>query len=165
MKDFFSWKFGPNTWVFIIHGTSLFTAKYNVLKTSVSLNFNLCRNQNRFCWLKSIIALAGVAQWIECHPGNQRFTGSIPSQGTCLGCRPGPQLRVCKRQPHTDVSLLIFLPLFPTGDCSVWRGPSSHSERTVGSEVQHTRPTPMDWFSHGESACIVPRPLWDFFFC
>ena len=36
-------------------------------------------------------ALAGVAQWIECQPMNQRVTGSIPSQGTCLGCRPGPQ--------------------------------------------------------------------------
>ena len=36
-------------------------------------------------------ALAGVAQWIECWPVNQRVSGSIPSQGTCLGCRPGPQ--------------------------------------------------------------------------
>ena len=38
-------------------------------------------------------ALAGVAQWIECGPGNQRVTGLIPSQGTCLGCRLGTQLR------------------------------------------------------------------------
>ena len=36
-------------------------------------------------------ALAGVAQWIECGPTNQRVTSSIPSQGTCLGCGPGPQ--------------------------------------------------------------------------
>ena len=36
-------------------------------------------------------ALAGVAQWIECQPANQRAAGSIPSQGTCLGCGPGPQ--------------------------------------------------------------------------
>ena len=35
--------------------------------------------------------LAGVAQWIENHPVNQKVAGSIPSQGTCLGCRPGPQ--------------------------------------------------------------------------
>ena len=35
-------------------------------------------------------ALAGVAQRIECWPMNQRVTGSIPRQGTCLGCRPGP---------------------------------------------------------------------------
>ena len=35
-------------------------------------------------------ALAGVAQWIECQPANQKVTGSVPSQGTCLGCRPGP---------------------------------------------------------------------------
>ena len=37
-----------------------------------------------------IMALAGVAQWIEYQPANQRATGSIPSQGTCLGCGPGP---------------------------------------------------------------------------
>ena len=36
-------------------------------------------------------APAGVAQWIECRPVNQRVAGSIPSQGTCLGFRPGPQ--------------------------------------------------------------------------
>ena len=36
-------------------------------------------------------ALAGVAQWIEYQPANQMVAGSIPSQGTCLGCRPGPQ--------------------------------------------------------------------------
>ena len=32
-----------------------------------------------------IIALAGVAQWIEPWPVNQRVAGSILSQGTCLG--------------------------------------------------------------------------------
>ena len=36
-------------------------------------------------------ALASVAQWIECWPVNQRVAGWIPSQGTCLGCKPGPQ--------------------------------------------------------------------------
>ena len=37
------------------------------------------------------IALAGVVQWTECRLVNQRVTCSIPSQGTCLGCEPGPQ--------------------------------------------------------------------------
>ena len=37
------------------------------------------------------VALADMAQWIECGPANQRVAGSSPSQGTCLGCRPGPQ--------------------------------------------------------------------------
>ena len=37
------------------------------------------------------LALAGVAQWIEHRPENQRVAGSIPSQGTGLGYRPGPQ--------------------------------------------------------------------------
>ena len=36
-------------------------------------------------------ALAGVAQWIEHWPANPKVAGSILSQGTCLGCRPGPQ--------------------------------------------------------------------------
>ena len=42
---------------------------------------------------------------------NQRITGLIPSQGTCLVCRPGPQCGACKRQPHIDVSLSPSLPL------------------------------------------------------
>ena len=60
------------------------------------------------------IALAGVAQWIEHGPVNQRVAGSIPSQSTCLGCGPGPQFRVHERQPHIDVSLLLFLLPFPS---------------------------------------------------
>ena len=36
-------------------------------------------------------ALARVAQWIEYWIMNQRVTGSIPSQNTCLGCRLGAQ--------------------------------------------------------------------------
>ena len=35
------------------------------------------------------VALAGVAQWIEYMPVNERVASSIPSQGTCLGCRLG----------------------------------------------------------------------------
>ena len=37
------------------------------------------------------MALSGVAQWTERQPVNQSVTDSIPSQGTCLGCGPGPQ--------------------------------------------------------------------------
>ena len=40
---------------------------------------------------KTNITLAGAAQWTEHGPANQRVTSLIPSQGTCLGCRPGPQ--------------------------------------------------------------------------
>ena len=57
---------------------------------------------------KTVRALAGVAQWIECEPANQRVIGSIPSQGTCLGCGPGQvPSRECRRGNHT----LIFLSL------------------------------------------------------
>ena len=45
------------------------------------------------------MALAGVAQCVEHRPVNQRVAGLIPSQGTCLGCGPGSQLREWERQP------------------------------------------------------------------
>ena len=41
---------------------------------------------------KDSSALAGVAQWIEHQPANQRVAGSIPSQGIWLGYGPHPQL-------------------------------------------------------------------------
>ena len=66
-----------------------------------------------FLNLNKQIALSAVAQWIECWSENQRVAGLLPSQGTCLGCGPGPQWGVCERQPHIDVSLLLFLPLSP----------------------------------------------------
>ena len=65
-------------------------------------------------------ALAGVAQWIEHRPANWKVTSLIPSQGTCLDCRPVPQLGVCERHPidvsltHINVSLPLFLPPFPS---------------------------------------------------
>ena len=46
-----------------------------------------------------------MAQWTECQPVNQKVTSSIPSQSTCLGCGPGPQLGVWERQ-LIDVSLV-----------------------------------------------------------
>ena len=39
-----------------------------------------------FCYKKCTVSLAGVAQWIESGPENQRVAGLIPSQGTRLGC-------------------------------------------------------------------------------
>ena len=44
------------------------------------------------------MALAGVAQWVERQPANRKVAGSIPSQGTSLDYRPGPQLGMCERQ-------------------------------------------------------------------
>ena len=57
---------------------------------------------------------AGVAQWAEHQPVNQRVTAWIPSQGTCLGLGPGPQQGAHKRQLHIDVSLPLSpsLPFF-----------------------------------------------------
>ena len=55
------------------------------------------------------LALAGVAQWIECQLVNQRVVDCIPSQGTCLGCRPCPS-KGRARGNHT----LMFLSLSPS---------------------------------------------------
>ena len=55
----------------------------------------------------------GSADWVPAQ--EQKGHHSTPSQGTCLGCRPGPQLGAHKRQPHTGVPLPLFLPPFPTG--------------------------------------------------
>ena len=35
---------------------------------------------------------------------SRKVAGSIPGEGTCLGCRPGPQLGVCKRQPIVSLT-------------------------------------------------------------
>ena len=51
-----------------------------------------------------------MAQWIEQWPVKQGVTGSIPSQDTCLGCRPGPQWGARERQPHIDVSFPLSFP-------------------------------------------------------
>ena len=57
--------------------------------------------------------MAGMVQWIECRPTDQRVAGLIPSLGTCLGYRPTPPLGVFERQPHIDVSLPLSLPPSP----------------------------------------------------
>ena len=46
---------------------------------------------------------------------------------------------------------LLFHGRLYIGDCFAWHGPSSHSERPVGSEVQHIGPMPADRFFCGES--------------
>ena len=68
-------------------------------------------------WLKTLIlGLDGVAQWIECQSVNQKITGSVPSQGTCLGCGSGTRMRTREGQP-INVSLkhqYFILSLSPT---------------------------------------------------
>ena len=54
------------------------------------------------------MALAGMAHWIKHQPANQSVAGSIPSQGTPLGCRLGPQVGECER-PSTLMFLSLFL--------------------------------------------------------
>ena len=65
-----------------------------------------------------MFALAAVAQWIEHQPANQKVMGSVPGQGTCLGCRPVPSWGHVEGNLlmfflPIDVSLPLLLPLFP----------------------------------------------------
>ena len=52
-------------------------------------------------------ALAGVAQWIEHWPTNQRVAGSIPGQSTCLGLQARSPVGEHMRGNYT----LMFLSL------------------------------------------------------
>ena len=40
---------------------------------------------------KYSLVLTGVAQLVGHHPSKRKVTGSIPCQGTCLGCGFGPR--------------------------------------------------------------------------
>ena len=66
------------------------SARFN-RTNSTFLSFSYLESLASFCLTRlevtlklNQITLARVAQWIECWPMNQRVTGSIPSQGTCL---------------------------------------------------------------------------------
>ena len=55
--------------------------------------------------LKMQRAVSDVAQWTECQPTNCEVASLNPSQGTCLGCGPGPQLGVGKwEQMHVSLT-------------------------------------------------------------
>ena len=77
---------------FLPHPTPFPSGNHHTLFCELLLLFVL------FCFFEqptfeniSWLTLAGMAQWIECRPVNQRVTSSIPNQGTCLSCWPGPQ--------------------------------------------------------------------------
>ena len=57
----------------------------------------------------STTCLGGVAQWTECLPVNQKVASSIPSQGTCLGCRSDSPV-----EGALEVNTLMFLSLSPS---------------------------------------------------
>ena len=71
-----------------------------------------CGAKNRKCEMSSLKNWGGGPGWgpgwhssvDSVWPVTQKVTSSIPSQGTCLGCRLGPQLGACERKV-IDVSL------------------------------------------------------------
>ena len=82
---------------------------YNVLPRT-TLTMASSNKMNPLLKQRNYRAPTGVAQWTKCQPVNRKVTGSIPSQSTCLGHRPGPQWGAHERQPHSDVSLPFSLP-------------------------------------------------------
>ena len=62
-------------------------------------------------WKMTKNLLAGMSQWTECQPANQRVAGSIPSQGNAWVAGQVPSWGRA-RGNHTDVSLPFFLPSF-----------------------------------------------------
>ena len=65
------------------------------------------RNTGKLPWL---VWFSGLNE-LQC-PVNLKVAGSIPSRGTCLGCRPGPQVGACERQltpylSHTSLFLSL----------------------------------------------------------
>ena len=64
--------------------------------------------------LKIFWPLADVAQLVGGPLAKLKLAGSIPGQGTCLGCRPGPPLGHVEEATLIDVSLPLFLHPFPS---------------------------------------------------
>ena len=68
---------------------------------------------------KSTIALARRLSWLEHHPVHQNVIGSIPGQGTNLGCEFDPRLRRTQEAAdlmslsHIDVSFSPSISLPP----------------------------------------------------
>ena len=53
-----------------------------------------------------------MAQWVGLHPANQKVTGTIPGQGTCQSCGPGPWLGCARGSGSMCFShTLMFLSL------------------------------------------------------
>ena len=63
----------------------------NIVPRDFEVEFWEQKNRSIPWFYKAGTSLTGVAQWIERGTVKQRVTGLTPSQGTCLGCGPGPQ--------------------------------------------------------------------------
>ena len=79
---------------------------------TVSQQQSCLKSGNSLCLLclisKKLVISPGWCSSVDrVRAANQMVASSIPRQGTCLGCRPGPQCRAYERQPHT-----IFIPIF-----------------------------------------------------
>ena len=94
-------------WNSLSHWFSTLTAHWNHLECNFEIpmpeshhqKFSLSAIRQRYDIFKNHPkALAGVPQCFEHWPENWNVPGSIPSQGTCLGCGSGPQLGACERQ-------------------------------------------------------------------
>ena len=90
-------------------------------QVSSSTLVGLCRGTVTEMSRRASWALTGVAQLVRHHPTKRKVSGSIPGQGTRLGCGFSPQLGAYKRQSiHVSLSHWYFSPsLFPSLPLSV----------------------------------------------
>ena len=69
---------------------------------------NCHHNKDIESFLPWLVWLSGLSTSLRA----RGVAGSIPGWGSCPDCQLGPQWGVRERQPHNDVSLLLFLPPF-----------------------------------------------------
>ena len=90
---------GHSPWLECIWEAAKWCFSHQFLPLSYALPSPLSKTKLKYLKIIKIAwALAGVAQWIEHRHANQKAAGSIPGQGTCLGCWPGPWLGERERQ-------------------------------------------------------------------
>ena len=69
------------------------------------------KKQNVTEWIKKHeLALAGVAQWVECGLQTKGLPVRFPVRAHAWVAAPGPQWGPHERQPHIDISLFFSLP-------------------------------------------------------
>ena len=69
--------------------------------------------------------------WLERHPIKQKAAGSIPSQGTCPGCR----FHACKRQPiHVSLSPSLSFYLKISKHVLQWGWKQTNKQKTMGND-------------------------------
>ena len=109
--------------------------------------------------LQVLPALAGVAQWTECQPANQRVAGSIPSQGHM----PGLQARSpVGGEPVATTQMFLSLSFsLPSPFCKNKYIKSLKNKSPSRAPIISKRAKPLAWLA-ASPASSLPCPVWAF---